>query len=111
MPNETIYKNDMQNRFPTYSLTKTVTGAITKYELKDGGTVIASAKAGDAGAAIFKLREQMGLGIEIPPLLTETQRNALTGVTKGQPLLVDRGSGVHVQQFHDGTGWKTITHT
>jgi len=111
MPNETIYKHDVENRLSQYTLNKTTTGSIVKYVLEDDGTFIAYGESPDAGAAIFQLREKMVGGVEIPPLLTETQRDALTGVIKGQPLLVDRGSGVHVQQFHDGTGWKTITHT
>jgi len=111
MFNETIYKNDVENRFPSYTLNKTVRESIIKYELDDDGTIINFAESPDAGSAIFQLREKMGFGVEIPPLLTETQRNALTGIVTGQPIQTDRGSGIHVQQFYDGTAWKTITHT
>lgn len=111
MTNETIYKHDVENRFPQHTLKKTINGSIVKYVLENDGALIAYGESPDAGSAIFQLREKMGLGIEIPPLLTHIQRDNLTDIIQGQPILTKLGTGVHVQSFHDGTAWKTITHT
>ncbi len=113
MSKETIYRQDLENRFSSagYFVNKTVNGSITRYVLDDDGTQVSYAESPDPTSAILQLREKMGFGIEIPPLLSVTQRNALTGVVQGQPILVNQGAGVHTRQFHDGTGWKTITHT
>lgn len=115
-----ISKNDLLNRFASHTFTETAdspTTGRTKIEFKNGSSVVIAeqnfitADTFKKAVMYFRIREELVGGIEIPLLSTETQRDALTGIIKGQSILVDRGSGVHVQQFHDGTSWKTITHT
>jgi len=115
-----IIKNDLLNRFASHTFTETAdspTTGRTKIEFKNGSSVVIAEQNYITSDTFkktlmyFRIREELVGEIEIPMVSTETQRDALTGVIKGQPLLVDRGSGVHVRQFHDGTAWKTITHT
>lgn len=101
MPNETIYLKDVENRFPSYVVNKTTNGSITRFELDDDGTLISYAESPDAGAAIFELRKKVVGDMDVLPLLTETQRNALTGEIDGENIL--NSNTTHTERFHSSS--------
>ena len=101
MPNETIYLKDVENRFPSYTVNKTTNGSIVRYELDDDGTLISYAESPDAGAAIFELRKKVVGDMDVAPLLTESQRDALTGEIDGENILND--DTTHTERFHSSS--------
>lgn len=105
--NEDIYVNDIRNRFPTFTLTKSINGSLTFFELKDGSTIIARARGAGSGNVIFKLRSVVVGAVDILPIQTPTQRDNLTGLTKGQHIIVD-SDGKHQVEFYDGAVWKIV---
>lgn len=109
MNHEDIYINDIKNRFPNFTLTKSINESITTFELLDGTTVVARASGGNSAGTMFKLRFNLIGGLDILPLLTPTQREQLTKLTRGQEILTLMNNGKYRIEFYDGTVWKTIT--
>ena len=118
MPNETIYKFDVENRFPSYTVNKTTNKSVVRYELDDDGTLISYAESPDAGTAIFELRKKVVGDIDILPKLTQSQRDGLSGQLDGQSILNTDNFNVdtHHGTWYPTTNWiqgpvKTVTTT
>ncbi len=96
-----IYSDDLDNRFPTYTFTETVTGSTTRIDADNGGPVLFSASALTLDDAYVKLRDTMVGGSEILLQLTTTQRNALTPI--GGSIIFNEDN-VAIEKY-DGSGW------
>lgn len=72
-------RDDLLTRNPGHSFTETVDGALIFVDFKDDqDRIVARARAMDIDEAYAAIREQMGIGPEVPALLTTVQRDALT---------------------------------
>lgn len=86
MAHEQLYKDDLATRFPTFTFVETAVGGMTKFEAKDGDTVMAEHTKPALSDAVALVREELVGGADVLPTITLTQRNALTGITDGCPI-------------------------
>ena len=110
MSHEDIYVNDINNRFPSLTLIKSIDESITTFELLNGAIVVARASAGSAEDAVFKLRSSVVGSFDILPILTPQQRDAIGDIEVGQQIM-QLSSGVIKKQFFNGQNWRTVTDT
>ncbi len=101
MPNAEIYEDDLSNRFPTYTFNTTVDGSLTTFEALDGATLISTATRASLGLAVYAVRLDLVGGTEIIPLLTTTQRDALTAPLDATLIL--NADTYAMECFDDGT--------
>ena len=102
--NADIYKFDLENRFPTYTVEEISINSIVTVNLKDGSTIVASAKGMGRDSPMEKLREGQVGGREILPCLTTTERDSLTFKSGQEILNITDGN---IIQYWDGTIWIT----
>ncbi len=74
-----LARDDLLARHPDHTFAETVVGGMTLVEFKDAeGNVVARHQVMNAADAYALIREQMGIGPEVPALLTTAQRDALS---------------------------------
>lgn len=74
-----LYRDDLIARNPGHTFGETVDGDTVVVEFKDAQSkVLARARSGNADQAYSSIREHMGIGPQVPALLTTAQRDALT---------------------------------
>ena len=100
---EELYKKDLENRFPSDTIVRVVTGSLVTYQRKNGSTVLTEFTAGDAETAVFELRRGLVGGEDVFPELTTQQRDALTNVEPSTPI-INISVGRELEIFN-GTNW------
>lgn len=101
-----LYENDLLNRYASHTLTKTTDNDVIQWEFKDGSDNIVSRRKGSVGTdeVILKnIRTNLKIDPSVPPCLTTTERNALTGTIEGQQILNITGDEL---EYYDGSSWK-----
>ncbi len=96
-----IYSDDLDNRFPTYTFTEAVVGSTNRVDADNGGPVLFSASALTLDDAYINLRQIMVGGSEVLLQLTTTQRDLLTP-TDG--TIIFNEDNVAIEKY-DGSGW------
>lgn len=105
-----IYKNDIENRFPGCTVEETQDGGSFTAQFKDGeGKPGDRSRAGNAGDAMFQLRKNLVGDLDILPIQTNSQKSALTNVTRGQKIIVESSVGVDRVEFYHGSGWTIMS--
>lgn len=102
-----IYRNDILNRNPGYSITETTQGdlvTVILYDDSDPAVEVSRRIRGNRDDAYIALRRELFLGDDVIPLLTFSQRNSLTNVPEGQNILVSTTNRV---QLYNNNGWRT----
>ncbi len=98
-----LWKDDILNRFPTYSGTAVAQGDGFRATLKDAeDEVVEEAFGGTKKIAWRKIRFRLIGGHEILPSLTTTQRDGISNVDRGQQILNETTG---TAQVYDGTNW------
>lgn len=98
-----LYRDDLLNRYANHTFTETVVQSMTLVEFKNGSNVvIAQCKKLDVDDAYKNIRFNLVGNNDVIPILTTTQRDALTGIDKGQ-LLYDITTGF--LQTYSGSAW------
>lgn len=99
-----IYKTDIENRFPDYTVTVATTGSLTTctVTVTDGGAIVARGRSGTEEGACLSVRRTLGIGEGCACCLTETQRDALESPLPG--LMVFNMTAEELQTRHNG-GW------
>lgn len=101
-----IYKNDIENRFPGCTVEETRDGERFTAQFKDGeGKPGDRSRAGNAGDAMFQLRKNLVGDLDILPLQTNSQKNALTNVMRSQKIVVEGSNGVDRLEYYGRSGW------
>ena len=105
-----ILKNDLLNRFASHTFTETANSPSTgrtKIEFKNGASAVI-AEQNYLTADTFKksvmysrIREELVGGFEILPLLTESERDALSGEIEGENILND--DTANIERFHSSS--------
>lgn len=99
-----LYKDDIENRYPTYSITSTVIGNITTWELKDADSNLIYKIKGFAvnnNLMLKRMRQNLNISDQTLPCITTTQRDLLTFIIGEQIFNMTLG----VAQVKDATGW------
>lgn len=98
-----IYENDILNRFPGYTLTRTTAGNTITWTLRDGGSNFIQKYSGLTDSEVLrKLRGNLGFPEAVLLLSTTAQKLALSPVSKGQVVF---DLDLNQSQVYDGVGW------
>ena len=98
------YEYDILSRNVNYTLTKTIDGGFTAWELKESGSRVMQAKSPFSSHSLHKIRKYLLNSSEAQTLicLTTTQRNTLTNVFLGLQIF---NSTASASQVWDGSSW------
>ncbi len=98
-----IYQYDIENRYPTYTLERTVNEDLISYTLKDtGDAIVAHARGMTDDQALLKMRNSLLVGGSgILPTLTSLQRADVTPIL-GQQAIDNATKDVCV---YSGSAW------
>lgn len=98
-----ILRVDIQNNYPTYTITETTVEDMFVVEFKNASSVLVGrSKSTSAYVAMLNIRNNAVGSLLILPRLTTTQRDALTGVSVGEPLF---NTTTDTIQLYNGTTW------
>lgn len=92
-----IYENDLENRFPTYTFNTSTFDDLTIFQALDGATVIATGRKPGLAEAVYDVWQKLVGDINILPISTQVQRDALTSVTTGTVILNDDTYSIECQ--------------
>jgi len=106
MSNHDLWKDDITNRFSPASLTDLAVGDGYVATAVIGTVTTVSAWRMSKWDAYLDLRQKLLAGDERPfPRLTTIQRNALTGITQGTPIL---NINSHRAEYWSGIDWLSV---
>lgn len=99
-----IYQHDIENRYPSHTLTRVTKDDLVTFELKDAESkVIARARAMTDEDALAKMRAHLlgAIHMHVTPVITTAQKNGLTDITNGQRIFEIGAS----ELTYNGTAW------
>tara|TARA_Y100000593_G_C4285896_1_gene325431 strand:- start:306 stop:1121 length:816 start_codon:yes stop_codon:yes gene_type:complete len=100
-----IYKNDILNRFPGHTLTRTTNSSKIIWTLKDSGNNFVQKYEGNNDSEVLrKLRINLGFPTSIMLISTTAQKNALSQVETGQEIF---DTDLNQAQEYNGSAWIT----
>lgn len=89
-----LYADDLINRNPGFTFLETPVGSMTLVEFRDGGlAVVASSQKLDVNDAYRNIRGDILGDLSILPIISESQRDALSGIENGQMIYNTDGAG------------------
>lgn len=102
-----LYRDDLLNKYASHTFTETAVGDHWKITFKNAGSVVIAEVTKQGKEDAYKLiRENLeGTFAEKKPEITSTQRDALTSLAEGTPILQITDN--QVEEYING-GWKVI---